>query len=114
MLTAGTLRACWLPGLAFVHPGPTGLALVIVVELGLITCVGVFNPLLATHRLRRTASDRIARTLAAWTVTSNLTIAALTALWGLLAAATGPRPAIALAGVLILTTPLLLPRRDVR
>ena len=33
------------------------------------------------------------------------------ALWGLLASATSPRTAIAVAGVLILATPLLLPRR---
>ncbi|MFI0444678.1 MFS transporter [Actinomadura sp. 6N118] len=110
MLTAGTLRACWLLGLAFIHPGITGLALVIVIELGLITCMGVFNPVLATARLEQTATDRVARTLAAWTVTSNATIAAMTALWGLLASITTPRTAIAAAGLLILATPLLLPR----
>jgi hypothetical protein len=36
----------------------------------------------------------------------------MTAAWGLLAAATTPRTAIALAGVLLLGTPLLLPRRE--
>ena len=41
-----------------------------------------------------------------------LTIAALTALWGVLGSIVGPRTAIALAGVLLLATPLLLPRRD--
>ena len=46
--------------------------------------------------------DRIARTLSAWSISSSATIAALTALWGLLAAAVGPRPAIALAGLLLL------------
>ena len=45
-------------------------------------------------------------------VTSNATIAALTALWGLLATVTSARTAIAVAGLLVLTTPLLLPRRD--
>ena len=35
----------------------------------------------------------------------------MTALWGLLASITGPRAAIAIAGVLLLATPLLLPRR---
>jgi MFS family permease len=112
LLTAGTLRACWLLGLAFVGPGAAGLVLVMAVEFGLITCAGVFNPVLATYRLDRTATDRVTRTLSAWSVTSKITIAALTALWGLLAAATGPRTAIALAGLLILTTPLLLPRHD--
>ncbi|MDQ1356317.1 MAG: hypothetical protein QOG44_690, partial [Acidimicrobiaceae bacterium] len=82
------------------------------VELGLITCMGVFNPLFATYRLDQTPTNRVARTLSAWSVTSNATIAAMTALWGLLAGLTGARTAIALAGVLILATPLLLPRRD--
>ncbi|WP_434599684.1 MFS transporter [Streptomyces sp. A5-4] len=112
MRTAGTLRACWTLGLAFVGPGTGGLVLVMAVELGLITCMGVFNPVFATHRLDRTATDRVARTLSAWSVTSKLTIAALTALWGVLAGLTGPRPAITVAGLLLLATPLLLPRHD--
>ena len=37
---------------------------------------------------------------------------ALTALWGVLATLTSPRIAIAVAGVLLLATPLLLPRRE--
>jgi len=110
--TAGALRACWLLGLAFVCPGVPGLVLVMAIELGLITCVGVFNPVFATYRLDQTPPDRVARTLAAWSVTGKAAIAAMTALWGLLAAAAGARTAIAVAGVLILATPLLLPRHD--
>ena len=52
----------------------------------------------------------MARTLSAWSISSSTTIAVLTALWGVLASLTGPRTAIAIAGVLILATPLLLPR----
>jgi hypothetical protein len=111
MLTAGTLRACWPLGLAFIRPGAGGLVLVIAVQFGLVTCMGVFNPVFATYRLEHTETRRVARTLSAWSVTSNATIAALTALWGLLARVTGPRTAIAVAGLLILGTPLLLPRR---
>jgi MFS family permease len=111
MLTAGGLRACWSVGLAFIHPGMAGIVLVIAVQFGLVTSVGVFNPVLATYRLDQIETDRIARTLSAWTVTSNVTIAALTALWGLLASITGLRTAIAIAGVLLLATPLLFPRR---
>ncbi|MEV0522993.1 MFS transporter [Streptomyces sp. NPDC050439] len=110
--TAGTLRACWLIGLVFIGPGAAGLVLVIVVEFGLILCSGVFNPVFATYRLDHTPADRIARTLSAWSVTSKLSIAAMTGLWGLLAGVTGPRTAVGIAGVLILATPLLLPRRD--
>lgn len=111
MRSSGALRACWLLGLAFIRPGAAGLVLVIAVELGLITCMGVFNPVFASYRLEQIAADRVARTLSAWSVSSSMTIAALTALWGLLANATSPRTAIAVAGVLILATPLLLPRR---
>ncbi|MEV6678846.1 MFS transporter [Streptomyces erythrochromogenes] len=110
MLTAGALRACWLPWLAFTGPGASGLVLVMAVEFGLITCMGVFNPVLATCRLERTPADRAARTLLAWSVSAKAAIAALTALWGLLAVLTGPRVAIAIAGVLAMATPLLLPR----
>ncbi len=112
MLTAGALRACWSLGLAFIRPGTAGLVIVIAAELGLITCMGVFHPVFATYWLDQTATDRVARTLAAWSVTSKATIAAMTALWGLLASVTSPRTAIAIAGLLILTTPLLLPRHD--
>ncbi|MFI1497479.1 MFS transporter [Streptomyces platensis] len=112
LFTAGTLRACWSLGLVFVRPGTAGLALVMVVELGLITCMGVFNPVFATYRLDRTEPDRVTRTLSAWSVTSKATTAALTGLWGLLAAVTGPRTAIAVAGLLMLVTPLLLPRHE--
>ncbi|WP_405894664.1 MFS transporter [Streptomyces sp. NBC_00104] len=105
---AGTLRVCWPLGLAFIGPGPAGLVLVMVVELGLITCISVYNPVLTTQRLTRTPPDRVVRTLTAWSVTGKLTTAAMTALWGLLAALTTPRAAIAAAGVLLLATPLFL------
>jgi hypothetical protein len=66
----------------------------------------------ATYRLEHTDKHLVARVLAAWSVSSSLTIAALTAGWGVLASLTSPRVAIAVAGVLLLFTPLLLPRRD--
>lgn len=112
MLTVGALRACWPIGLAFVQPGVPGIVLVIAVQLGLVTCCGLFNPVLATYRLEHSDPDRVARTLSAWSVSSSLSIAALTAVWGVIAAVTGPRTAIAIAGVVLLATPLLLPRRE--
>ena len=72
----------------------------------------MFNPVFATYRLEHTATDRVARTLSAWAVTQQASTALLTALWGVLAGLPGPRTAIGLAGVLMLATPLLLPRRD--
>ncbi|MEV3983896.1 MFS transporter [Nonomuraea sp. NPDC049758] len=111
LVVTGTLRAVWPVGLAFVGPGTGGLLLVMAVELGLIFCCGVFNPVSATYRLERTPNDRITRTLSAWSVTTKASTALLTAAWGVLGALLGPRPAIGLAGVLLLATPLLLPRR---
>lgn len=108
---AGTLRACWSLGLAFVRPGVAGIVLVMVIQFGLVTCIGVFNPVYATHRLQHTHTDRVARTLSAWSVTSKAAVAALTAVWGVLASLTSPRTAIAVAGLLMLATPLLLPGR---
>jgi Major Facilitator Superfamily len=109
--TAGALRACWVVGLAFIRPGIAGLVLVLVVQFGLVTCCAVFNPVLATYRLQQTAKARVARTLSAWSVSTSASIAATTALWGLLAGLSSPRTGIAAAGLLMLATPLLLPRR---
>jgi MFS family permease len=105
---AGAMRAVWSLGLAFIPAGPAGVVLVIVVQFGLVTWAGLFNPIQATYRLEQAGTGRVARTLAAWSVTSKASIAALTALWGLIASLTGTRFAIGLAGALLLATPLLL------
>jgi predicted MFS family arabinose efflux permease len=111
LLTGGVLRAGWVAWLGFMRPGVAGLVLVIVVEFGMILCIGVSNPVLATYRLEQTPANLVARTLSAWTVSTKAAIAVLTALWGVLASFTGPRAAITVAGLLLLATPLLLPRR---
>jgi predicted MFS family arabinose efflux permease len=108
----GSLRAVWLIGLAFVQPGVAGLVTVMAVELAIIVSMSLYNPVLATYRLEHTPGDRVTRTLSAWSISSSAAIAALSALGGLLAAATDPRTAITVAGLLILASPLLLPRRE--
>jgi MFS family permease len=114
LFTTGVLRACWPLGLAFVRSGVPGLVLVVLVETGVIMSCAVFNPVFATYRLERTPADRVVRTLSAWSVSTKLGTAALTALVGLLAGLAGPRTAIGAAGLLLLATPLLLPRRAPR
>jgi MFS family permease len=109
---AGALRACWSIGLAFVPSGWAGVTLVALIQLALVTSCGVFNPVSATYRLEQIPTDRLARTLAAWTITSKLTVATLTAAWGVLASVAGVRVAIAVAGVIMLATPLSLPTRS--
>ncbi|MCX4451441.1 MFS transporter [Streptomyces sp. NBC_01789] len=110
--TVGTLRAVWLIGLVFVRPGVIGLVTVMTVELAIIVNMSLYGPVLSTYRLEHTPKHLVARTLTAWSIGQQASIAVLTALAGLLADVTGPRTALAVAGVLILGTPLLLPGRD--
>jgi MFS family permease len=107
----GTLRAIWLIGLAFIRPGVAGLVTVIAVELAIIISMSLYTPVLATYRLEHTPRDLVARTLAAWSIGQQASIAVFTALGGLLADLTSTRTALAVAGLLILASPLLLPRR---
>jgi hypothetical protein len=100
----------WLVGLAFIRPGVVGLVTVIAVELAIIIFMSLFNPVMATIRLELTPAERASRTLTAWSISSSASIAVCSALAGLLAAATSTRIALATAGLLILLTPLLLPR----
>lgn len=112
MTISGWLRSLPLLGLVFVQPGIAGLITVIVVEGLLITCMGVFNPIYATERLERTPQDHVARVLSTWTVSSRILQAGFMVLWGLLATFTGTIAAIGVAGVLLLATPLLLPKPE--
>jgi len=107
----GSLRVVWLLGLAFVQPGVVGLVTVIAVELAIIIGMSLYSPVLATYRLEHTPQRRVARTLSAWSIGQQASIAGCTALGGLLADVTSPRTALAAAGLLILASPLLLPRR---
>ncbi len=110
--TVGTLRAIWLIGLVFVRPGVPGLVLVIAVELAIIVSMSLYTPVLATYRLEHTPKHRIARTLSAWSIGQQASIAIFTALGGLLADITSPRTALTVVGLLILVSPLLLPGRQ--
>jgi len=109
--TVGALRAVWLIGLAFVGPGVTGLVTVMAVELAIIVSMSLFSPVLATYRLEHTPRHLVARTLSAWSIGQQASIAVFSALGGVLADITSPRTAITVAGLLILASPLLLPRR---
>ncbi|MET9632433.1 MFS transporter [Lentzea sp. NPDC006480] len=110
MSVFGWLRSVFPLGLAFVQPGVAGLVTVIVVEGLLITCMGVFNPICATERLQRTPVGQVAQVLSTWSVGTKLAQAALMVVWGVLATVTSPLAAITVSGVLLLGTPLLLPK----
>jgi hypothetical protein len=87
---SGSTRSWSWPG-RYARCGPSAwLLLEMGVEVGLIFCCGVFNPVYATYRLERTATDRVGRTLSAWAVTTKASTALLTAVWGVLGRR-GPR-----------------------
>ncbi|MEU8782846.1 MFS transporter [Streptomyces sp. NPDC048637] len=111
MIVSGWLRSLFPLGLTFVRPGLPGLLTVIIVEGLLITCMGIFNPIYATERLQRTPADHTAQILSTWSASSKLLQAALMVIWGILATLTSPLTAITMSGVLLLATPLLLPKR---
>jgi MFS family permease len=109
ILFTGALRAVWPIGLIAMRPGVAGLAIIMGVELGLIVSCGIFNPVYVTYRLEQTPNDRVSRVLSAWSISSNTSIAVLTALCGLLAQLTTPLTGIGVAGLCILASPFLLP-----
>jgi hypothetical protein len=84
---------------------------VIIVEALLIAAMGVVNPINATERLQRTSADHVAQVVSAWSISSKLAQAVLMTIWGVLGTLTGPLTAIVISGVLLLGTPLFLPRR---
>ena len=110
MYVAGSLRVGWPIGLAFIPAGTPGMLMVIGLQFGLVLSIGIFNPVFATYRLAQTATERVSRTLSAWSVSTSAASALMIALWGALASGVGLRPAIAAAGLLALPTPMLLPR----
>ncbi|NVI91691.1 MFS transporter [Actinomadura sp. BRA 177] len=111
MIVSGWLRSVFPLGLALTRPGVPGLLTVIAVETLLIVSVGVFNPISATERLQRAPAGHVAQVLSAWSISSRLAQAAFMLVWGVLATLTGPLTAITVSGVLLLATPLLLPKR---
>lgn len=111
MITTGRLRSIFPLGLAFTLPGVPGLLTVIIVEGLLIACMGIFNPISATERLQRAPTDHTAQVLSAWSISSKIAQATFIATWGVLATLTSPLTAIAISGLLLLPTPLLLPKR---
>ncbi|MFD8708306.1 hypothetical protein ACFV1W_37975 [Kitasatospora sp. NPDC059648] len=60
------------------------------VELAIIINTSLYTPVLATHRLERTPKHLVARTLSAWSISQQASIAVLTALGGLFANVTSP------------------------
>jgi len=111
LLGAGIARTPWLLGIPLIGPGPGGLLLFILLSFGLLLSAGIFNPAFAAHRMAVTREDMMSRVLAGWSVGGRLTQPLFIAAGGALATVTSLRTAIAVAGVLCVTSiPFLVGR----
>ncbi|MET0425461.1 MAG: MFS transporter [Actinoplanes sp.] len=111
LLASGVCRALTLTLLAAVPAGPPGLLLVIAVESLVIFGSGVFNPSFATYRMTETEDGYLSRVIACWSVASRTAQPIGILLGGALAAATSVRFALLIAGVVVLSSVVLLPWR---
>ncbi len=113
MLVFGTLSACWPIWLAFVEPGLGGVVLVIGIQFGLVLCMGVYNPVIATYRLDHTGeAPHRADARGLVDVDHPRHRGPDRGVGRARQPDESARISIAVAGILLLATPLLLPRRD--
>ena len=109
LLGAGIARTPWLLAIPLAAPGLGGLILLMATSFGLLLCAGVFNPAFTAHRMAITREDMMSRVLAGWSVGGRLTQPLFIAAGGALATVTSLRTAIAVAGILCVTSiPFLL------
>ena len=111
LLTFGVLRAPWLLLLPLAGPGPTGLAVLLLAETGLLVAAGVFNPTFVTYRMEAVTDGYMARVGTAWSISSKVAQPVFIAVGGLLAAVTDVRTALVCAGICCAGSAALMPWR---
>lgn len=109
LLVFGLARAVWMPLLAVAPSGVAGLVCVLVAEVLMMTCAGVFNPTFTAFRMAQTPDALMARVTAAWSVSSKTVQPLCMVLGGAVAALTDVRTAIGVGAVIVLSSALLLP-----
>ncbi len=110
LFVAGIGRALWMPLLVVAPPGSLGLLVVVVAEVAMMACAGVFNPTFTAYRMKHTPDPVMARVTAAWSVSQKTAQPVCIALGGVVAAVADVRTAIALGAALVLTSAFYLPR----
>ncbi|MFC1431723.1 MFS transporter [Streptacidiphilus sp. N1-3] len=114
LLLSGVVRAPWIVLLPLAPTGAAGVSTIVAVDFGLLLAAGVFNPSFATYRMEATPDAFMSRVATAWSVGSKTSQAIFMVVGGLLASAVGVRGALLVAGVLCMTSTLLLPWRETR
>ncbi|MGW3340685.1 MFS transporter [Streptomyces sp. NPDC001009] len=114
LLLAGVARTLWTILLPLTPSGALGVFVIVAADFGLLFSAGVFNPTFTTYRMAATPDTFMSRVGTSWSVGSKTCQAAFMIAGGLIAAAAGVRGALCVAGLLCMTSALLLPWRETR
>jgi MFS family permease len=111
LLLSGAARILWTILLPLTPSGALGVCVVVAADFGLLLSAGVFNPSFTTYRMAATPDAFMSRVGTSWSVGSKTCQAAFMIAGGLVAARAGARGALLIAGLLCMTSALLLPWR---
>ncbi|MFK4152871.1 hypothetical protein ACI2LV_12930 [Streptomyces fungicidicus] len=90
------------------------MLVIVTADFGLLFSAGVFNPSFTTYRMAATPDALMSRVGTSWSVGAKTCQAVFVIAGGLVAAATGVRGALLVAGLLCMASALLLPWRGGR
>ncbi|MEW2260293.1 MFS transporter [Streptomyces sp. NPDC047869] len=114
LLLSGVARTLWTILLPLTPSGALGVFVIVAADFGLLFSAGVFNPSFTTYRMEATPDAFMSRVGTSWSVGAKTCQAAFMIAGGLIAAATGVRGALLIAGLLCMASALLLPWRKAR
>ncbi|MFJ8507768.1 MFS transporter [Streptomyces avermitilis] len=114
LLLSGVARTLWTILLPLAPSGALGVFTIVAADFGLLFAAGVFNPSFTTYRMEATRDAFMTRVGTSWSVSSKTCQAVFMIVGGLIAVAVGVRGALLIAGVLCLSSALLLPWRKTR
>ncbi|MFJ8988781.1 MFS transporter [Streptomyces sp. NPDC102279] len=114
LLLSGVARTVWTILLPLTPSGALGVFVIVAADFGLLFSAGVFGPSFTTYRMAATPDAFMSRVATSWSVGSKTCQAIFMIVGGLIAAATGVRGALLIAGLLCMASALLLPWRKAR
>ncbi|MEV8548163.1 MFS transporter [Streptomyces sp. NPDC051572] len=114
LLLSGVARTLWTILLPLTPSGVLGVVVIVAADFGLLFSAGVFGPSFTTYRMAATPDAFMSRVATSWSVGSKTCQAIFMIAGGLIAAATGVRGALLIAGLLCMASALLLPWRKAR
>ncbi|MEU4000552.1 hypothetical protein AB0E76_32805 [Streptomyces fungicidicus] len=101
---SGVARTLWTILLPLAPSGAPGLFIIVAADFGLLFSAGVFNPSFITYRMAATPDAFMSRVGTSWSVGAKTCQAVFVIAGGLVAAATGVRGALLVAGLLCMAS----------